>query len=513
MCLFASLPPRGLWPLAVVGAWLLAAALRDLSWRGRAAVGAAAGVTWFGPSLVWVAGFTTPGYLLLVCAQAGLLAAIAAAVPQRWPVASAPVVLVLAEVARGRWPLGGFPLGSLAHGQVDGPFAELSRLGGPLLVVAVVGVLGAAATDLRAPAAGTAMLLGITTTVAALVWPSATGAAGPLAVAVVQGGGARGIPAVVADADALLRRHLRAAQTITQPVDLLLLPEGVLDVDAAPFEGTAGGDLVSDLARRLRSDVIAGVVEPAGRSSFRNSAVGWTADGRVAGRYDKVHLVPFGEYVPARDVVTRVADLSLVPRDAIPGDASSVLTLPSGRIGAVISYEVFFPRYARAAVRAGAELIVVPTNASSFTTDTVPADEFAAARMRAMETGRWVLQAAPTGFSAIIDPDGRVARRSVLGRSAVLTDMVQTRTGLTPYARTGDKPLLFVVLAVWVGLVVVDRRPGLPRPPGSPSPIRADLGGRRRPSHARAATPHSRWHLLRHRAARHAVVGRCRCAG
>ncbi len=171
ICIFASLPPRGVWPLAAVGVGLLAVALRDLSWRGRAAVGAAAGVTWFGPSLVWVAGFTNPGYMLLMCAQAGLLAAIAAVVPQGWPVASAPVVLVLAELARGRWPLGGFPLGSLAHGQVDGPFVELSRFGGPLLVVAVVGVLGASATDLRTPAARMATLLGFTVTVAALVWP------------------------------------------------------------------------------------------------------------------------------------------------------------------------------------------------------------------------------------------------------------------------------------------------------------------------------------------------------
>jgi apolipoprotein N-acyltransferase len=168
-----------------------------------------------------------------------------------------------------------------------------------------------------------------------------------------------------------------------------------------------------------------------------------------------VRRVPFGEYVPARWLVGRLADLSRVPRDAQPGRGPGLLVTPAGRLGTLISYEVFFADRARAAVQAGASVLLVPTNAASYTSGQVPAMQVAAARLRALETGRAVVQAAPTGYSALVDPAGRVMARGGLGGPAVLQGGVELRSGRTLYARTGDGPLLAgAVVALgsaWVG--------------------------------------------------------------
>ncbi len=139
-----------------------------------------------------------------------------------------------------------------------------------------------------------------------------------------------------------------------------------------------------------------------------------------------------------------------MPRDAIPGQGEALLRSPGAPLGVVISYEVFFADRVREAVTAGGEVVLVPTNAASYVTDEVPALELAAARLRAREFGRAVLQAAPTGYSAVVLPDGEIAAHSQLGAPALLREPVPLRTGLTPYARVGDPPLVALALAALV---------------------------------------------------------------
>jgi apolipoprotein N-acyltransferase len=108
---------------------------------------------------------------------------------------------------------------------------------------------------------------------------------------------------------------------------------------------------------------------------------------------------------------------------------------------------VFFGDRSRSAVRSGAALVLVPTNAASYQTSQVPDQEVAAARLRASETGRDVVQAAPTGFSAFISAAGEVQQRTDLGAQQVITATVPLRAGSTPYTRTGDPPWLLLALA------------------------------------------------------------------
>jgi apolipoprotein N-acyltransferase len=205
--------------------------------------------------------------------------------------------------------------------------------------------------------------------------------------------------------------------------------------------------------------VVAGVVEREG-NRFRNASVTWTADGEVSARYEKNQRVPFGEYVPMRDLIEEVTDLSAIPRDAIAGTEPGLLATPAGDLGVVISYEVFFPRRARDAMAAGAEVLLAPTNASSFTTSQMPALELGAARMRAIETGRDVLQAAPTGLSGVIHPDGSVVEQSDLGRRQLLLADVQRRVGDTPYTTLGDGPFVVGALLALAAAWALDGRRG-----------------------------------------------------
>jgi apolipoprotein N-acyltransferase len=162
--------------------------------------------------------------------------------------------------------------------------------------------------------------------------------------------------------------------------------------------------------------------------------------------------------VPLRNLIKHLADLSAVPDDAIPGHGRAILRTPAGRLGTLISYEVFFANRARSAIRAGAQVLLVPTNAASFSTSQVPTQEVAGARLRAVETGRWLAQAAPTGYSAVVDADGRVHTRSHLGKRQVFTANVPLRTGRTPYVRWGDMPVVALSTVVVAGCWLAVRR-------------------------------------------------------
>ncbi len=452
LLVFASLPPRGWWVAGLLAVAVLSAALSGLPARQRALVGAATGVGWFVPALAWVYHFSAPGYLLLAAGQALLLAGVCALCWRWWGL---PALLVAFTAVRDRVPFGGFPLAGFELGQVGGPGLWAAPLFGGLGVVAAVALAGtglaAVARDRRRPGPGLlAVLAAGALVLGGALLPPDTG--GPrLRVAVVQGGGPRGVPAVRADSAAVLARQLEVTRRLRAgQVDLVVWPEDVVAPDR-PLEASPEGHAVAEQAHRLRVPLLVGVVEPAGPGRFRNAAVLFDAGGAVAGRYDKVHRVPFGEYVPGRSVLRRLVDLSLLPADAVPGRRAGLIQAGGQPLGVVISYEVFFSDRTRAAVRAGGRLLLLPTNAASYTGSAVPAEEIAASRLRARETARWLVQAAPTGYSAVVDSAGSVRQRSQLGQPALLTATVGLSDRRTPYTVWGDLPMLAAALVLAAG--------------------------------------------------------------
>ncbi|MEY2571296.1 MAG: apolipoprotein N-acyltransferase [Acidimicrobiaceae bacterium] len=446
-----ALPPWGWWPLAIVGVALFDRVLAAQppwsrfrrSWLVMAAC--------FTPSLLWIGAFTPPGYLIAVAVYASITATLCTLVPPtapgRW--LALPAALVLAEGIRSRWPFGGVPVATFALGQVGGPLVGVARVGGPLLLglaTTVLGVAVAAAVARSARAAGGAFAVVALLGVLAAVAPRGHDI-GTLRIAVVQGGGAQGTRLGDIDPAIVFQRHLDAsAQIAPRSVDLVLWPEDVIDVEG-PVVNSDEGQQIAALARRLHTPVLVGAVEGDldDPTRFRNAQVAFDADGNAVDRYEKVRRVPFGEYVPFRSLLEHFAGGELAERDALVGHDPPTLTIPGvAKVGVSISWEIFFADRTRAAIGDGGEVLLNPTNGASFSGDLLQAQQLGSSRLRAIETGRWVVQAAPTGFSAIIAPDGHVEQRTAISEQRVLQGDVQRRAGLTWATRVGDWPAVLV---------------------------------------------------------------------
>lgn len=454
-----SVAPFGWWPLGPVGLAVLAWHVGGRPWRQRVAVAAAYGVGLYGVGLAWAFQFTGAAvvFIALVAAQTAIVYALVPPRAGRW--LGFVAATVVAELFRSVWPFGGLPLSGIDLGQAGGPLAPVVAVGGRLLLVGTVAALAAAGAAFasRRPRPAAA-LVAAALVVTAAGWLAPKGHdVGTLRVAVVQGGGPRGIPAEDADETAVFRRHVEATRTLARAddVDVVLWPEDVVDV--AELAGSPEDRTLRRLARDLGTTLVAGVVEddPSGR--FTNAAVAYGPDGTIVDRYEKVHRVPFGEYFPFRSLLERFADIP--ERDAVPGPhRPGLLHTPAGDLGVAISYEVFFQGRARSAVEAGGGVLLVPTNASSYTTTQMPAQEVAAARLRAWQTGRDTVQAAPTGFSAFVDHRGRVTHQTDLGARQARVAEVAVRAGDTPFTRTGDGPTVALTAALLVTAWLVERQ-------------------------------------------------------
>ncbi|MDP9452331.1 MAG: apolipoprotein N-acyltransferase [Actinomycetota bacterium] len=462
--LSAGLPPFGWWPLALAGAGVLARLLAGAGPGRRLVLGLVAGAGFLGPGLAWLTEFHLVGFALAVVLEVTLFAlAVAVTPPGRGQALGLPAALVLVEAGRGVWPFGGVPIATLAQTQIGGPLAEAARLGGSLLVAALVGLTGVALASLaeRRWRPGAALLAVVALVVGAGALAPRGRAVGRLDVAVVQLGGQRGLRAIEGSSGPGLPGLVATSASLPGQAELVLWPEDGVRVDgdvaASPRSEEVGG-----LARRLGVTIVSGVSESRGEVRH-NLAAAWGPDGELLGRYRKQQVVPFGERIPFRNLVERVADTSAVPRDVVPGRGPGLLATPAGDLGVVISFEVFFPRRVRAALHEGAELVLVPTNASSYPTTQIPALELGAARLRAIESGRAVVQAAPTGFSAVVTPDGTVRRQSDLGEPAVLRAEIERRHGDTLSTRLGDGPVVAAAVVALAGGWILSRR-RRPRP-------------------------------------------------
>jgi apolipoprotein N-acyltransferase len=460
LCL--SLPPFGWWPLAAAGLVGLDRLIADQRAKVRFRRGWLVAMGCFVPTLVWMTALTAPGYVIACAAYSAMLGAgIAAAPPGRGRWLALAGTWTLAELVRWTWPFGGVPLGNLAVGQVAGPLAPVLRVGGALLLVLVAVLAGeaVAAAVRRAWWWAGGIALGVVVIVAAATVAPQGHAVGHAEVALVQGGGKQGTRKTDTGVIDVFERHLAASEGVEPPLDLVVWPEDVIDTDG-PFVDDPWADLVGALAEDLDAPMIVGTVEDAGPGRFRNSAVLVSEEGEVIDRYDKVHRVPFGEYVPFRPLLETVAGDALPDRDALIGELPAHLDVPDpvGRVATPISWEIFFPDRTREGVEDGARLVLNPTNGSSFTGTIVQTQQIASSRMRAIESGRWVGQVAPTGFSAVIDDRGNVLERTAVSEREVIQRDVELREGLTIYTRWGNGPALVLAFGLVVAGWLVQRR-------------------------------------------------------
>lgn len=478
--------------MAALGVAGLAIACHRQRARFGAVLGFVFGVAFFVPLLSWVRVVGVDAWLALSGVEAVFFAGLGAASAlcsrlRGWQVWVA-ALWVGQELVRDRVPFGGFPWGRLAFSQGGTPYAGLAALGGAPLVsfaVALSGTLLAAAALGWATAAsrrrgrlGQAVLGLAAVAVAAvgLLVPVPTGGqpvGGPAyaTVAAVQGN----VPRLGLDAFVQRRRvlanhvseterlaRLVAAGRLPRP-DAVIWPEDAVGLD--PFRHPEVRSAITAAVRAVGVPVLVGALVDAGPTHLRNTGIVWSPRTGPGPSYAKQHLVPFGEYVPFRSVLTRwVTRLAtLIPRDFVPGHRPGVLQLGPVRIGDVICFEVAYDGIVRAAVRGGGRLLVVQTNNATYGRSGETDQQLAMSQLRAVEHGRAVVIAATSGISAVISPSGRVVARTGVFTPAVLDVRVPLRTQLTVADRIGALPewLLAVVgvaaLAVAAGRAVRGR--------------------------------------------------------
>ncbi|MCC7261948.1 MAG: apolipoprotein N-acyltransferase [Candidatus Latescibacteria bacterium] len=253
------------------------------------------------------------------------------------------------------------------------------------------------------------------------------------------------------------QRYVDLASTLAaeRPLDLVVFPETCLPfyfLDPrfasyrAPFTALAG---------QLGAPMLVGSLDFDGERIY-NRAFLLDAQGQVSGHADKVHLVPFGEYLPMPWLFQYLEGLTAESGIFAPGHQRQVLPAGAARLGVFICYESIFPEIARELVQLGANILVNTTNDAWFGRSAAPYQHFSMCVLRAIETGRPVVRIANTGISGLIAPSGRILTATPLFEPLAQVLTLSPRTEQTPYTHWGD--LLWWVCGLFLVLPPVYHR-------------------------------------------------------
>jgi len=489
LALSLSFPPAEVWPLAFVAVAPLLWLLRGVGARRGFLLGFVYGAGFYGATLYWILRFGALAWGGLVTLSALSVALVGLAAPAlirpgrafRTAVGLAALWTVV-DWIRGLVPFGGFTWGSLGISQVDDrlllPLASVAGVWGVTFVVAAVNALIVEAVVGGGGARRRAGLVGVAAALIALpvVIPFSEPNGHELDIAAIQVDvrvplGTDGLEEdrIVAERNVAIHRSLAGSP---RP-DLVLWGEGALDPGASSDPATIE-DVRSAIAEVGAPAAIGAVVDdPDGRET--TSALIFDGSGDLIDRYDKVHLVPFGEYVPFRPELRWISATEQIPVDRTPGASVHTVSAPGvPPFGTPICFENSFPDLPRDFVRDGATFLVVPVNNASYGFTAASDQHLQMSRMRAVETGRWIVDAAVSGVSAFVDTHGRVVARTELFQTAILRHRLQTSTATTWYVRLGDwLPWLCSVLLVAFLLTPRRRTTVRPAPGPLPDPLRA----------------------------------------
>jgi apolipoprotein N-acyltransferase len=436
LALTAAFPPVGIWPLAAAGPALLAIALWRQRLRTALVVGVVFGLAFYFPLLSWVVNVLWLAYVALAIASSLLFGALAVGQwlllrLRAWPLAVAGW-WVAAEAVRSRWPFGGFPWGRLVMSQAESPLLRWVGIGGPAFVtflLALIGacvawlILGSAETQRTANRGRQRVLAGAATVLTAALalsgplLPASQGAgtASTAEVAAIQGNvpHATNLPdlwrattVTQYHADATSELAARVQRGLLPAPDLVIWPENSTDQD--PSLNPPIYDAILNAVDLINRPVLVGAVL---QNPVRNTGQLWLPRKGPVALYVKRKLVPFGEVIPWRGLISKITSLpsTLQPVNFTPGHKAVVFRIGKIRLGDVICYEVGFDGLVYSEVAGGANLLSVQTNDADFELDGQTSEtlqQLDMARIRAVEFDRAVVVASTTGISAIIAPDG-----------------------------------------------------------------------------------------------------------
>ena len=462
--------PFGWYPLAFV---LLAVLIflcegctpREAAWRGFWFGFAvfATGAYWiyisihsFGGAPVIIACILMLGLYCLMAAYLALMAAVAASVSLmpalRWCLLW-PVLFTGFEWLRG-FLFSGFPWLTLGYGQIDGPLAAWAPIAGVYGVSFVTVMLAGALLTLVRGGLQARVAAGglITVVVAATViaqqsrWTAPVG--DPLQVSLVQGSITQDQKWQPEQLRPTLQLYKRL--TFAQHADLVIWPEVAVPALAAQVQEFLAS--VAAKARAAEQQIYLGILTlDRDRNQYRNSIIGL---GRHTDQYHKRHLVPFGEFFPVPDFARRwMRSMDLPNQDTLAGsDQQDPLPLGNLLLAPTICYEDAYGAEQLGFLPA-ANILINVSNDAWFGDSIAAHQHLQIARMRALETGRYMLRATNTGITAIISPAGKIVARAPEFKPYVLSGTIQPYAGLTPYVRFGNWLVLLICLMLVVGII------------------------------------------------------------
>lgn len=481
--LTTAFPSLSWWPVVFVAVPVALVCLIGRGVWGSVLVGLVFGLAFFLINVSFTARYLGPvPWLALSVLESALTAAGAVPIalayrwlPRVWQVPWVRLTLLPALVAGlwtlreqllGSWPYGGFPWGRIGVTQASGPFADLASWIGMSGLTFVIVLLCAAAVEYVRVARfrrwQTALPVAVVLLVLVVVPQFPTTAAGSIRVGSVQGNG----PAGYFDQrsrNAVLNSQLAAtAPLIGQDMDVLLWPEG--GVDADPTQDGVTAAALDALQERVQAPLLISAVTQRG-DRFFNSSIVWESGQGATQTYDKRHPVPFGEYVPDRAFFYPLAPdlIGLIGREYTPGTSQPVVDLDGVGVGLAICFDVIYDDVVWDGAREGAEVYMFQTNNADFRGTDENLQQLAFARMRAIETGRAVVNISTVGTSQVIGADGGVIDALPADEPGAMITDVPLYTGLTPAVVLGAwAPGILcgasLAAVVALGMVVVVRR-------------------------------------------------------
>ena len=361
----------------------------------------------------------------------------------RWGIAAYPLIFVVLEEIRNRFPFGGFGWARVAYSQADAPYANIASRGGAISLSGITVLIAAFIYF----AINKRMIFICIVPLFALVIPNNISTVGQTSVLMIQGN----VPQLGLDFNARAKEvfynHLietKHALAQGKKVDFIVWPENAVDVD--PYTN-------KDVYEQLESfdkPLIIGAITGKGEKLL-NTSILW--GDKTQDIYVKQHLTPFGEYMPLRFIAKKISPFVNQVDDFYPGNRQKIFTIGQAKVAPVICFELLDDEILANAAKSS-NLLVVQTNSATFGTSAESAQQLSITRIRAIEHSRNVVSVSTTGISAIIDFNGKILRQTSMGT----TDHVFADVGLiehsSPRDRYGDWAGIFTL--IW--LLVVARR-------------------------------------------------------
>ncbi len=363
----------------------------------------------------------------------------------RWGIHAYPLIFLALEELRNHFPFGGFGWARLAYSQADAPYSIIARFGGAVGLSAIVLLLGLFIFQFSKGQSRIWILFPLLL----ILVPVHVVNQSSTKVLLVQGN----VPQYGLDFNAratqVFFNHVKEthkALAEQKKVDFILWPENAVDVD--PFTNPEVKQVLDSFTQPL----IVGAIVEKDKKTF-NTSILWQKNRQVI--YSKQHLTPFGEYIPLRQIASKVSPLTDEVSDFSPGNKQEIFTIGMAKIAPVICFELLDDRIVSLAAQ-HSNILAIQTNSATFGKSAESSQQLSITRIRAIEHSRNVVSVSTTGYSAVIDYTGKIIDKTQMGTA----DHLYANLGLINQQSMRDRLGDWAWILTFVWLVLVARRLG-----------------------------------------------------